>query len=226
MFWKNKNSSPAYWQAYLSAFSERVVPDTPVDQLRFWVMDTETTGLNPRQDELLSLAGIPMKNYTLSISGSYECLLTQKQPPGRDSIPIHGILPDTQQQSCGFEMVLPDLLKRINNRIIVGHHIRFDIQMLNKAIKAITGDHLKNDLLDTADLARRLPPFRENKPDKGLSLDELCQFYGIKQHGRHTAAGDTFLTAYILCAQLKALEKQGVSSRKDLFRKPLKIHRY
>jgi DNA polymerase-3 subunit epsilon len=226
MFWKNKNNFPAYWQAYLSTFSEKVAPDTPISELQFWVMDTETTGLNPKLDELLSIAGIPMENFTLSIAGSYECLLAQERPPGRDSIPIHGILPDTQQPTRSLEMILPTLLERINNRIIVGHHIRFDIQMLNKSIKAIIGDHLKNESLDTAELARRLSPFRENTKDKGLSLDELCRYYGLKRHGRHTAAGDSFLTARILCAQLKALEKQGVRTRKDLFRKPLKIHRF
>lgn len=226
MFWKKKIAAPAYWQEYLATFDQKPPRNTAIPVLRFWVMDTETTGLDPRRDKLLSIAGIPVENYTMRIQDSFACLLEQKKPPGRDSIAIHGILPDTRLQTRSFEAILPDLLSKIANRIIVGHHIRFDLQVLNKAIQAITGDSLKNDVLDTAELARRLAPFREKRNNSGISLDELCAHYSLKRHGRHTAAGDSFLTARILCTQLKALERQGLRTKRDLLRKPLKIHRY
>lgn len=226
MFWKKKKSAPDYWEAYLAAFSERVVDHQPIAEIPFWVMDTETTGLDPKKDELLSIAGIPLQGYTMRLAQSFECLLKQKRPPGRESIPIHGILPTPKVSTQLLESVLPDLLAKIDNRIIVGHHIRFDVQMLNKSIKSITGGQLQNKVLDTADLARRLPAFRKKGMEQPISLDHLCAYFALKKHGRHTAVGDTFLTARILCALLKALEKQGLKTRGDLLRKPLKIHRY
>lgn len=221
-----KKTAPAYWSRYLSTFSEREARNTPVSRLRFWIMDTETTGLNLKKDHLLSIAGIPASNYRMHLSTSLVCLLEQEKEPGKQSIPIHGILPGTRRSTQTLASVLPQLLDGLQNRIIVGHHIRFDIAMLNQQMKQLTGGTLKNEWLDTANLARRLPPFRGKPAALPITLDDLCAVYGLRPHGRHTAAGDSFLTAQIFFRQLKALEQQGLRNKQELLRKPLKIHRH
>ena len=228
MFWKRDNSSsgPDYWQTYLGHFKTRMPAKTPISDLRFWVLDTETTGLDLKRDELLSLAAIPVENYSMPLSHSYECYFQQEKKPEEKGIAIHGIIPVANLPMQPLDQILPEFLSKIENRIMVGHHIRFDFEMLNKMVKRKTGDTLKNLIIDTAHLARRLPAFKDRPQNKGLSLDELCHYYGLKRHGRHTAVGDSFLTARILCYQLKALESQGVTTLSDLLRKPLKIHRY
>lgn len=228
MFWSKKTSgpSPEYWQEYLTYFRKPLPSSTPVCDLQFWVLDTETTGLDLRNDELLSLAAIPVENYRMPLVDSFECYFQQIKPPQMEGIPIHGIIPDASLEMQPPEDIFPAFLAKLQCRIIVGHHIRFDIEMLNKAIKRLTGDTLKNKMLDTAELARRLPGFKKRPLHEGISLDELCVHYGLKRHDRHTAVGDSFLTARILCYQLKALESQGIDTLGNLLRKPLKIHRY
>jgi len=226
MSWLKKKTAPAYWSRYLATFSEREARNTPVSHLRFWIMDTETTGLNLKQDQLLSIAGIPASNYRMQLAGSLDFLLEQKALPGKQSIPIHGILPGTRRATQTLSSVLPQLLDVLQNRIIVGHHIRFDIAMLNQQVKQLTGGTLKNEWLDTANLARRLPPFRGKPAAQSIALDDLYTVYGLRPHDRHTAAGDSFLTAQIFFRQLKALEQQGACDKQELLRKPLKIHRH
>jgi DNA polymerase-3 subunit epsilon len=189
-------------------------------------MDTETTGLNLKQDQLLSIAGIPASNYRMQLAGSLDFLLDQDGWSGRQSVLIHGILPGTRRVTQTLASVLPQLLDGLQNRIIVGHHIRFDIAMLNQQMKQLTGGTLKNEWLDTASLARRLPPFRGKPAALPITLDDLCAVYGLRPNGRHTAAGDSFLTAQIFFRQLKALEQQGACDKQELLRKPLKIHRH
>jgi DNA polymerase III epsilon subunit-like protein len=49
--------------------------------------------------------------------------------------------------------------------------------------------------------------FSDRPPLKRFTLDALCELFGIAPHGRHTATGDTFLTALIFL-RLRALARK------------------
>lgn len=203
---------------------ESLAQDIPkmraISRLAFTVLDTETTGLNPKEDYILSYGGIKAKGYSIYINSSVELYL-HAPIIKKDAVKVHGIIPkgDLTPLSTFGEK----LLAYIGSDIIVGHHIGFDIAMLEKAMKPFGLYKIKNPIIDTYDLAVRIEkgPRFDTSMITGTgeySLDQLCKRYGIDVDDRHTAAGDAFLTAQLLVKLLKEAEKKGIRNYEDLMR--------
>jgi DNA polymerase III epsilon subunit-like protein len=50
-------------------------PETPIEQVRFVVLDSETTGLDPRKDRIVTIGAITVVNHEILIEDSFEALL-------------------------------------------------------------------------------------------------------------------------------------------------------
>lgn len=196
---------------YEALFEKKVSKLRPVSQLRFVVLDTETTGLDTKKDYVVSFGAIAVMDYRMLVKQSIETYLNapmQKEA----SLKVHEILyPNGVTPLKDFA---EDLLKFVGNDIIVGHHIGFDLKMLEKILVNFGLQGMLNPVMDTYALAIRLekgPHYdpRMAKPGE-YSLDALCERYGIALDDRHTAAGDAFLTAQLLMKLLKFAEKKGI----------------
>lgn len=174
---------------------------TPVDGLKFVVIDCETTGFDPMKDRLLSLAALTVQGGIMSVSGVKSWLVYQPQPQMSEAVNIHGILPSETRLGEQEPVVLKQFLPLMTGAIIVGHHIHFDMYMLNAALERHFRVRLQNPTLDTAALAMQvLEAFRKTgyPGQRAPSLDEICVHCGITPLERHTAAGDAFTTAELL----------------------------
>ena len=189
-----------------------------LERLAFTVLDTETTGLNPKEDYILSCGGIKLKGYSMQINTSLEVYLNAPVIKN-EAVKVHGII--AKGERTPLSSFGEKILSYIGADIIVGHHIGFDIAMLEKALKPFGLNKLKNPILDTLDLAVRLekgPSFDAPLVGNEYSLDQLCKRYGIETEDRHTAAGDAFLTAQLLVKLLKVAEKKGIRTYADLMK--------
>jgi len=184
---------------------------TLINELSFIVLDTETSGLD-KNAQLISLGLVELKNGEIEINKSMSQFYTWETSNGTSS--IHGEL--SREISAEKEKEqLRELLFRIGNKPIVGHHIHFDISVLNKKIRTFfPNNKIKNQLLDTNDLWNRI-----NNSSESNSLDELCAKKGIIIENRHTALGDAYLTALVFMNILQKLKKRGVLCSRDLFKK-------
>ena len=109
----------------------------------------------------------------------------------------------------------------MQNSIIVGHHIGFDFAVLNPAFQEHLGGQLRNQILDTNQLAKRITsPFykMEIGQGKNFSLDALCKQYGVPIYDRHTASGDALITALLFLKLIGRLEGKGIRHLIDLLR--------
>jgi DNA polymerase-3 subunit epsilon len=223
MFFFKKNKSnfqaPEY-RAYLTHFSEKMDLKNSIGDARYVVLDTETTGLDVKNDRILSLAAVEVNGYNFSAKNRLEYLVKQESYQPKESIAVHGILPNQTSQGISENEMLTALLAFLGNAILVGHHISFDLAIINECMLREMGGPLKNTILDTGRLARRLEdPFNiKHSNQKEYSLDSLCQKYQIEMGKRHTAAGDTFITALLFLKLLGRLEQKGVKTLKDLLR--------
>ena len=177
----------------------------------FIILDTETSGLD-KKAQLISLGIVELKNGEVeikkSLSQSYNWLASN------DTSIVHGELSRKISAEKEKEQLI-ELLHRIGNKPIVGHHIRFDISVLNKKIKTYFPTYkIKNKLLDTNDLWKRIT----NSSDTN-TLDELCKKLDIPIENRHTALGDAYLTAMIFMKLVEKFKKRGVLSVGELFKK-------
>lgn len=203
----------AYWQAYQQSFEQAYLKKTPLRYIRFVVLDTETTGLDIKKDKILSIGAVAVKNQKIHIEDRFEYYVKQIYEGGKAGIKIHGILPKHNVDAQSPEKILIDLLAYLKNSVIVGHHIGFDFAVLNRAFQQHLGGQLRNKILDTALLAKRVQsPFYNTNIDNNQphSLDALCLQYDVPVYNRHTAGGDAIITALLFLKLMGKLEKRGI----------------
>jgi len=209
-FWRRKNPRPPIVESYLEGTPRRTPSKTPLAELLFIVLDCETTGFNSTQDRVLSLAIAELRGGRLHIARSTAWLFQQNRPVTK-AVSVHGILPSDTAFGQPEPEILLELLPRLQGAIIVGHHIGFDIAMLNAAIKRHFKITLKNQVLDTARFAMSaVEAFaRTGYPgQREPTLDEVCAQCGIAPIDRHTAEGDTFTTATLFLAMCARRQRQ------------------
>jgi DNA polymerase III subunit epsilon len=210
---------PRDFVLHYEKLQERKLPNSRrVEELRFLVMDTETTGVNPRSDFILSYGAVEVHGMTIPVQTTKEYYLKTKRL-GREAIKVHEIV--NPFQSISRERLIREFLEDAAGKILVGHHLGFDLAMMKKAGRSFGLRKINNPCLDTMDLAIRLDMGRQYDPKmvnyKNYSLDKLCGHYRISLDDRHTAAGDAFLTAQLLVKLLKKAHKSGIVTYADLF---------
>ena len=74
---------------------------------------------------------------------------------------------------------MPQLLSYIGSAIVVGHHIAFDIALLNQQLQNLGAGKIMNKTLDTAMLCRRLdnPMQPQSLPGKGIQIGSFVQTF-------------------------------------------------
>lgn len=193
-----------------------------LEEVEFVVLDTETTGLDPKSDRVLSVGAVKVRGLQVHVAESFACLVQQQVAAGNKSAEVHGILPAQVQQGLTEEQALEAFLDFAGAAVLVGNHVAFDIAMLNQMVRhcGISG-RLSNRSLDTARLARRLERLHHS-PDSfrpaDYSLDALCARYHLPTDARHTAPGDAFTTAILLLKLLARARKRGIMRLKELLK--------
>jgi len=199
--------------AYLAHFENSWRDETPVSDVRFVVLDSETTGLDPRRDRLITIGAVAVVDGEILLEDSFEALL--KMDYNHASVTVHGITRDEASQGMDEPEALELFLDYLRDGVIVGHHIGHDIQTLNVAYRRHWDFELQNRALDTMDLTLYLNDdgaFVDRPMAQGFTLDALCEMFGIPPHDRHTAGGDAYITAQVFQRLLRAARRVGRTS--------------
>lgn len=189
-FRKKKKNYPDFWESYRAAFSAKAKKETP---RRLVVFDCETTGLDNKNDVVLSIGAIAILENRILIKDSFSCFLYQENYSS-DQIAVHGILKAGETEKTVETAAIISFLSYINNATLVGHHIAFDIAMINAALKKMGLPKLKNKCIDTDALYQK---YKHLSQEQHTSLDTLCEVFKIPKTERHTASGDAYLTALV-----------------------------
>ncbi|MEM1357514.1 MAG: 3'-5' exonuclease [Bacteroidota bacterium] len=206
---------PTWYQSYFSGFNYLAPKGQPVKEVKIVVIDAETTGLDVAADRLLSLGALRVRGNTIHLQQQFEAYCpTPLDHYDAKAVAIHGIIPNSERYTYSKEAdMLEQFLDFLGDQIIVGHHIGFDVEMINRALVRLGASKLKNRVVDTAVLAERLQPTGYWTPPDQFSLDKLARRYKIPLSDRHTALGDAYITAVLW---LKLIARLQEKSRKDL----------
>jgi len=195
---------------YRSSFHQTWDDDAPTDTVRFVVLDCECTGLNPKRDRLASIGAIAVYEAQILLGDTFEVLLRIKHNTAATL--VHGITRAETRYGEDEREAMLALLAYLRDGVIVGHHIGYDIAMLNAACRRQFDLELSNRHLDTLGLMLHLERegvFSDQPPLENTSLDALCKRFGITPYDRHTAPGDAFLTAQIFLRLLRYAKRSG-----------------
>jgi DNA polymerase III subunit epsilon len=188
-------------------------PDTPIENVRFVVLDSETTGLNPRKDRIVTIGAIAVVNHEILVEDSFEALL--KVDYNSSAVTVHGVTREESLAGLDEPEALRQFLAYLGDGIIVGHHIGHDVETFNAGYERHFGFRLENASLDTMSLTLHLErdgAFADRPPIQEFSLDTLCSLFDIIPYDRHTATGDAFMTALVFQRLLRLAPKHNRST--------------
>lgn len=192
---KNINKEhPEFWKEYLSKFDEK--------PMRFVVLSTETSGMSLQKDVILSIGAFGVINNSIHITDSFETIIAQYK-----FFHDNGISNEFTVETKMKKMAEPEGIKAfvefIGNSVLVGHHIDFDVEMINAALERLDCGRLKNEALDIDIMYRKLKDIN----NKQFSLDELCQIYKIPKSDRNSSTEDAYKIALLF---LKLKSRLGI----------------
>ncbi|MGE4534831.1 3'-5' exonuclease [Halomonas sp.] len=170
------------------------------------VIDTETTGLDTRSAELVSIAAVRVRGDRILTSDSLDLRLARPASLTGDSIRIHGLRGVDLANGESVEGALARLLDFVGNRPLVGWHLDFDLAILNRELRPRFGFELPNATVDVAQLWRRRLRRRHPEIDGQPRFERVAERLGVPVMGRHTALGDAVTTALMFLRLERGLE--------------------
>ncbi len=169
------------------------------------VYDTETTGLNPKKDEILSIGAVKVKGNRILTSKKFELFLKPTKEIDEKSIKIHYIRNIDLQNGSNPKDAIEDFLHFIGNRTLVGYYLEFDVKMINKYLKPYLGIKLPNKQVEVSKLYYKKK--RRSIPDAKIDLrfDAIMQDLDLPIFGKHDALSDAIMTA-MMYVKLQSIE--------------------
>ncbi|MCK1515368.1 CBS domain-containing protein [Bradyrhizobium sp. 190] len=170
------------------------------------VIDTETTGLDPRKARVIELAGVRLLAGKLIAEDRFRQLLR----PANETIPaettrIHGIADAAVAGAPLFAEVWPGFETFLDGFLVIGHTVGFDLAMLKRECDLAGLPWSRPRTLDTRLLAQIAAPELA-----GYTLEKLADWLGIDAADRHSALGDAVTTARIFVALVPKLREHGI----------------
>ncbi len=188
---KNINKEyPEFWKLYLTKLDKK--------SKSFVVLSTETSGLSLEKDVILSIGAFSVINNSIIIADSFETILAQYKFFHDNGISNEFTI-ETKMKKLGEPEAIQALVEFIGNSVLVGHHIDFDVEMINAALERLGCGRLKNEALDIDVMYRKLTDIN----NKQFSLEELCNIYKIPKSDRNSSTEDAYKIA-LLFLKLKS----------------------
>lgn len=192
---KNINKEhPEFWKEYLSKFDKK--------SKRFVILSTETSGLNPVKDVILSIGSFAVVDNSIVIGDNFEGVLLQYKFLHDNGLSNEFIV-ESKMKKLGEPEALKLLIDYIGNAVLVGHHIDFDVQMINAALERLDCGRLKNEALDIDVMYRKLLDIN----NKQFSLDELSTIFNLPKSDRNSSSEDAYRIALLF---LKLKSRLGI----------------
>lgn len=157
----------------------------------YCIIDIETTGLSTDWDSIIEVAALKFRNNIL-VDKFSSLLKPNSSLLYLDDfiIELTGITPEMLSHAPDTLTVLKDFRTFIENDILIGHNINFDINFLYDKCDANQLETLSNDFVDTMRLSRRIhPEFSHHR------LSDIANYYSVDYSRAHRAFSDVEITA-------------------------------
>ena len=157
------------------------------------ILDTETTGLKVSEGHrIVEIGCIEIKDL-IPTKKKFHCYLNPERKVSKDALNIHGYTDEFLSKQKKFSEVVEEFLKFIEGKRLVIHNAEFDLSHLNNELSLLGKNKIKEDVVDTLNIAR------QKFPGSLTSLDALCKRYNIDNSKRekHNAVIDCELLSKV-----------------------------
>ncbi len=173
--------------------------------MRQIILDTETTGLDPRQGHrVIEIAAVEMQNRRLT-GNHFHRYLNPDRDIEEGALQVHGITREFLQDKPRFADIAAEFIDFVQGAELIIHNAPFDTAFLNAELALHGMGNLQahtGEVIDTLLMARNLHPGQRN------SLDALCKRYGVDNSTRtlHGALLDCELLAQVYLSMTRGQE--------------------
>lgn len=198
--WALRKAPPGPMRDYLKIPFPKLSADWR--EVEILAIDLETTGLDPRRDDILSVGYVVMKGNRIDLgSARHRLVRTARAIPEASAI-IHQITDDQAAQGGLLDDVLADLLQDMSGKVMLAHHAMVEKGFLSDACQRVYGVGLPVAVIDTQALAKRTLQRRHIAFKGGdLRLHALSERYNLPRYGAHNALSDALAAAELFLAQ-------------------------
>lgn len=171
------------------------------------LFDLETTGLSCRNDEVIEISALKVKDG--SVEDEFSTLVNPGMPIPFMASEVNGITDDMVKDSPDFKTVLGQFIEFAGDSVLVGHNIvSFDMKFIQRDIEKYYGKVLGNDHIDTLLLARLYLPELQHH-----TLSDLAHYYHISTAGAHRALADCRMNQRIFESLKEEIENPSESAQ-------------
>lgn len=170
--------------------------------MRQIVLDTETTGLNPRSgDRIIEIGCIEIVNRRLT-GNNFHSYINPERDSEEGALAVHGLTAEFLSDKPKFADIVNELRDYVSDAEIIIHNAPFDVAFLDAEFERLDLPRFEKHvarITDTLALAKEMYPGKRN------SLDALCDRYGISNAHRtlHGALLDAELLAEVYLAMTR-----------------------
>ena len=165
---------------------------------RLIVLDTETTGINPKEGHrIIEVGAVQIENREITNTEFHKYV--QPNRTVGDSVKVHGITDKFLINKPQFNQISEDLLSFIKGSTLIIHNAPFDLGFLNHELKL---NGVKTKVEDLCPVIDTLELSKEQRPGTMHNLDALCRRFGIDTSARtrHGALLDAQILAQVYLA--------------------------
>lgn len=171
----------------------------------FVCFDCETTGLDKKNDRIITLSAIKIVGNEIQTSQSLNLMIKQQETISAESIAIHCIRNlDVENSETLYDdefEAIKEFLHFIRGATLVGYYLEFDIAMVNKVIKPRLGIRLPNPQIEVSGMyyQHAMQKYQRSciEPNVDLGFDNILKKLGIPNIGQHDAFSDALMTSLI-----------------------------
>ncbi len=178
-------------------------------------LDCETTGLDPWKDDIISIAAIRVKDRRILTSERFEVLVRPTERMGADVIKVHRLREADVAAARPMTEVLPELLRFIGPRPLIGYYIDFDIAMIDRYLLEFLGVNLPNPRIEVSELYYAQ---KYGKAPPGSTIDlrfaRIMEDLNLPERPEHDAFNDALMTA-MMYVKLIDYRERAVALKRD-----------
>ena len=185
---QRKLSDPQY--AYL--FDEH--PD------EFVSFDCETTSLNVKEAEILSIGAVKIRGNKVLTSDSFYVVVKPEGIMQASNVKVHGLRPKDVSGGIPVQDAVRQLLDYIGGRPLVGYYVEYDVALVNKFLKPMVGIKLPNRAIEVSGIY--YDQELKNNPDGyvDLRMASIIEKLKFPDLPRHDALNDSINVALMYLA--------------------------
>lgn len=196
---KQASELQSYQEALISQF------DKTLFDAKLMAIDLEMTGLDPLQDQIISIGLVPIIQGQLPLSQAKHLMISIDGSVGQSAV-VHGIVDNQLQGALPLDLAMRWLLKETQGHILVAHHAPMDLAFIEHNLQKVFGQKVLLPFIDTLGIEKSRYLRQHGQLVEGcVRLGQSRERYHLPVYAGHNALIDAIACAELFLAQVSAL---------------------